>query len=226
MDAEKDRLRRMQDGLLHLRRGLAPFVAARMEAAHGAGWARQASRAAGGPTDAPADTYALLKTMIDHWHTIFEPAFPREARHRLRSFLTLALDGRNMVAHAAEAPAPDAALRCLDACHQLLLAVQAPPAELAALRALHAAELAAAAPAPATHAPARPVPRSAGTIEARLLDHIARHPDQDDDQIARQLGISPRQAVNQAARRLADRGLIRRFKGPLGKIVNRAEAPR
>ena len=36
MSAEKETLRRVQDGLFHLQRGLTPFVEARMKAVHGA----------------------------------------------------------------------------------------------------------------------------------------------------------------------------------------------
>ena len=36
MSAEKETLQRVQGGLYHLRRGLAPFVEARMKSRHGA----------------------------------------------------------------------------------------------------------------------------------------------------------------------------------------------
>ena len=45
MSAEKETLQRVQGGLFHLRRGLTPFVEARMKARHGANWLNYASRA-------------------------------------------------------------------------------------------------------------------------------------------------------------------------------------
>lgn len=53
----------------------------------------------------------------------------------------------------------------------------------------------------------------------------------DDDELSRQLGVSPRQSINQVCRRLAQEGRLRRYTGPDGKIVNaigttqRTEAP-
>jgi hypothetical protein len=52
----------------------------------------------------------------------------------------------------------------------------------------------------------------------------------DDDEISRRAGVRPRQAVNQICRTLEVEGILRRFSGPDGKIVNsllrRFEAPR
>jgi len=42
---EEETLQRVQGALYHLRRGLAPFVEARMKARHGAQWSVYASRA-------------------------------------------------------------------------------------------------------------------------------------------------------------------------------------
>jgi len=47
MSAEKATLRRVQDGLFHLTKGLTPFVSARMKAVHGDRWLHFASRAQG-----------------------------------------------------------------------------------------------------------------------------------------------------------------------------------
>jgi hypothetical protein len=57
------------------------------------------------------------------------------------------------------------------------------------------------------------------TISDRILAAI-RYAPLDDDVLAKRLGISRRQSVNQAARRLEARGLLRRIPGPNGKIVN------
>ena len=42
----------------------------------------------------------------------------------------------------------------------------------------------------------------------------------DDDQLARRTGIRPRHAVNQVCRALEAAGILRRYVGPDGKIVN------
>ena len=67
MNNEKEALQRVQGALYHLRRGLAPFVEARMKARHGAQWPVYASRAAGSDPRGVLDEYGLLKTMIDQW---------------------------------------------------------------------------------------------------------------------------------------------------------------
>lgn len=54
----------------------------------------------------------------------------------------------------------------------------------------------------------------------RVLDFIQRFPGRDDDEIASDLAISPRQQVNQICRRLEREGRIRRAPGGAGKIVN------
>lgn len=57
------------------------------------------------------------------------------------------------------------------------------------------------------------------TIGERILAAI-RHAPLDDDQLARLLGVSHRQAINQTARRLEAQGKLHRYPGPDGKIVN------
>ena len=54
MSTEKDTLRRIQDGLFHLTKGVSPFVEARMKAVHGDRWLHHTSRAAGGRPNEPA----------------------------------------------------------------------------------------------------------------------------------------------------------------------------
>ena len=61
MNTEKETLQRVQGALYHLRRGLAPFVEARMKARHGAQWLAYASRAAGGDPRGALDEYGLLE---------------------------------------------------------------------------------------------------------------------------------------------------------------------
>lgn len=137
MSTEKETLQRVQGGLYHLRRGLAPFVEARMKAKHGANWLQYASRAAGGSANAALDEYGLLKTMIDNWRDVFEDAFPRQDKHRVRNFTSMALEARNATSHLSIALQDDEALRYLDAMHALLRAVKAPASEIAEIKKLY-----------------------------------------------------------------------------------------
>ncbi len=57
-------------------------------------------------------------------------------------------------------------------------------------------------------------------LTEQLLDYIKRFPGRDDDEIAAALKISPRQTVNTYCRKLCEQGLLRRERGPRGKIVN------
>ena len=57
------------------------------------------------------------------------------------------------------------------------------------------------------------------TLAERILEAI-RYAPLDDDVLARRLGVSQRQSVNQTARRLEAQGKVRRLMGPDGKIVN------
>lgn len=168
MTAEKDTLRRVQDGLFHLQRAIRPFVAERMEAKLGNRWIMYASRAAGsGPLD-PLDVYGLLKTMIDQWRDVFEEAFPRNEKFRVRTFLTQALDARNSTAHLA-IPLTDAeGLRYLDAFVSLARALKASKTEVDTLAALYDEQrrhgLPSGAPAPAPEKPA-PLPLATAGAE-------------------------------------------------------------
>lgn len=59
------------------------------------------------------------------------------------------------------------------------------------------------------------------TVRERILEEmrLSGHP-LDDDELARRLDVGPRQTINQACRRLEKDGLLRRYVGPNGKIVN------
>jgi hypothetical protein len=135
--AEKETIRRVQDALFHVRKGLSPFVATRMTKVHGPNWLRYASRATGSRVDDALDAYGLLKTMIDSWCDAFDEAFGRNEKHRARNFVSVALDARNAVSHLTLALADDEALRYLDAMHHLLRLTKAPDAEVAELRRLY-----------------------------------------------------------------------------------------
>src|SRR3984885_546248 len=168
MAAEKETLRRVQDALFHVRKGLLPFVEARMTKVHGASWLRYASRASGARPDDALDAYGLLKTMIDSWRDVFDEAFGRNEKHRARNFVSVALDARNAVSHLTLALADDEALRYLDAMHHLLRLAKAPDAEVAELRKLYEEQRrAGVAPEPATKPEAVPAARLDVTTEAR-----------------------------------------------------------
>src|SRR5687768_12832307 len=137
MTVAKDTLRRVQDGLYHLTRGLAPFVEARMKGKHGANWLQYASRAQGSSANAALDAYGLLKTLIDQWRDVFEDAFPRNTKQKVRNRISLAFEARNATSHLALDLQDDEALRYLDAMHELLKFVKAPDAEVAEVKKLY-----------------------------------------------------------------------------------------
>jgi hypothetical protein len=140
MSAEKETLRRVQDGLFHLQKGLTPFVGERMKAIHGERWLHFASRAQGSAPSSPLDAYGLIKTMVDRWREVFDEAFARNDKHRVRNFVSTALEARNATSHLAIPMQDDEALRYLDAMHQLLRAVKAPAVEVAELKKLYDAQ--------------------------------------------------------------------------------------
>ncbi|WP_296697115.1 DUF499 domain-containing protein [Thiocapsa sp. UBA6158] len=136
MSAEKESLRRVQDGIFHLQRGLTPFVEGWMRKAHGAQWLAYASRATGSG-DGALDAYGQLKTMIDRWREVFEPAFAQKDRHSARNFVSMALEARNAVSHLTLPLQDVEALRYLDAMWTLLRLTKAPATEVSALKALY-----------------------------------------------------------------------------------------
>lgn len=59
------------------------------------------------------------------------------------------------------------------------------------------------------------------TVAVRVLEELRRSGVAlDDDELARRLGVSPRQTINQVCRRLERAGRLRRYAGSAGKIVN------
>jgi hypothetical protein len=58
------------------------------------------------------------------------------------------------------------------------------------------------------------------TSKQRIMEALRRWPGLDDDLLARQSDVQPRQQVNQICRRLERQGVIRRVVGPNGKIGN------
>lgn len=186
MTTEKENLRRVQDGLYHLQRGLAPFVEARMKGKHGANWLHYASRAAGGSPSAKLDAYGLLKTILDNWREVFDDGFGRNDRHKVRNFTSMALEARNATSHLSIPLQDDEALRYIDAMHQLLRLVKAAEAEVAELKRLYdeqrksgteaaATKEAPAAPAAATLAP--PPAETPGNALKPWIEVALPHPD-------------------------------------------------
>src|SRR5215218_1960834 len=83
---------------------------------------------------------ALLKTMIDNWRDVFDEAFARNDKHKVRNFASMALEARNATSHLSIPLQDEEALRYLDAIHCLLKAVKAPAAEVAEAKALYDAQ--------------------------------------------------------------------------------------
>lgn len=152
---------RVRDALDHLPVALSPFVEGWMKKKHGADWRRLASRAGGGDPDGMLDAYGLLKTIIDNWRYTFEEAFQQRDRHRIRNFVSTALDARNATAHLTLPLQDSDVLRYLDAMHELLRVVKAPEEETAALKALYEEQRRSGVEAPAPVAPAPIAPKLA-----------------------------------------------------------------
>jgi predicted AAA+ superfamily ATPase len=177
MSAEKDTLRRVQNGLFHLQKGLAPFVEARMKSKHGVNWLHYASRATGSGPNAKLDAYGLLKTIVDNWRDVFDDAFGRADKHKARNFTSMALEARNAISHLAIGLQDDEALRYLDAMHQLLKVVKAPNHEVSELKRLYDAQRASGVPsaprsdAPTPSAPPAPEPK----LDLPVVDATTRN---------------------------------------------------
>ena len=172
MNGEREALQRVQGALYHLRRGLAPFVEARMKARHGAQWAVYATRAVSGDPRGALDEYALLKTMIDNWGDAFGEAFDRRERHRVRNFVSTALEARNATSHLSIPLQDHEALRYLDAIHEVLRAVKAPAAETAEAKRRYDEQRQsgiASAPASPSATPNPPAPEPATTAKGKAL---------------------------------------------------------
>ena len=125
--------KRIDQGLDAVRMGLSPYVAKHMSDRYGERWRDRASRARGGDAQGELDIYALLKTLLENWGDLFRHD---EKIRRARSFISLALDARNSVAHFSGEMTAREALRHLDAMRELLAAVGAKDAE-AAVEALY-----------------------------------------------------------------------------------------
>ena len=87
---------RFEEGLEALREELGPHVARHMRDRYGPDRRRYASRVHRSESGGELDTYVLLKTLLGKWNDLFRhDASMRKAR----SFVSLAMDARNSVAH-------------------------------------------------------------------------------------------------------------------------------
>lgn len=131
---------RVRDGLDHLHTGLTRFVEGWMSKRHGAGWLKLASRASGSDPNGPLDIYGQLKTILDNWRHTFEEAFQFRDRHKVRNFVSTCFEARNATSHLTLPLQDSDALRYLDAMLELLRAVKADEAEVAAIKGLYDAQ--------------------------------------------------------------------------------------
>ena len=124
MKAALDAKQRVEQGLEALRSGLCPYVAKHMQVRYGADWRHYASRARGGDAKKGLDVYALLKTLLDNWNDLFRDD---ERLKKARSFIFLAMDARNTVAHFLGELSAREALRYLDALREVADGIGAAP---------------------------------------------------------------------------------------------------
>jgi hypothetical protein len=91
-----DSNQRINQALLMLTKVLQPYVEKRVREFYRGNWQQNLSVAAGTDVTKPLDAYALLKTMIDNWQSVFRDAL----KPIVRNHVSLALSARNDVAHA------------------------------------------------------------------------------------------------------------------------------
>lgn len=149
-----DSNQRISQALLILTRPLLDYVGREMARHHGEGWRHYLSIARGGDRDRP-DAYALLKTMIDYWPTVFRPVLkPGD-----RTSLSTAFEARNETSHAGGALDADRALRHLLGIKELAAAIGAKEAA----KAIDPLVRQQMADASGTGAPAQPEPAPAAS---------------------------------------------------------------
>lgn len=122
MNRANEAKQRVEQALEILRSSLDPYVTMHMRNRHGNDWHRYASRARGQDDQAKLDVYALLKTLLNSWNSLFRE---NEKLRKARSFISLAMDARNSVAHFSGEMRGREALRYLDAMRELSSAVGA-----------------------------------------------------------------------------------------------------
>ncbi|MCY4542549.1 MAG: Swt1 family HEPN domain-containing protein [Rhodobacteraceae bacterium] len=111
---------RVDTGLDALRVALEKYVERPMELRFGSKWRLHVWCAKGGKANQAFDVYSLLRTMIEYWHETF--AKDGELR-KARSYIYIALNGRNSAAHHTGNMTNREALRYLDAMNVLASAI-------------------------------------------------------------------------------------------------------
>ena len=169
---------RVEGGLEALRTALGSYVAKHMTDRYGDDWRQHASRARGGEEGGDLDVYSLLKTLLDNWNELFR--YDDKLR-RARSFISIAMDARNAVAHFAGGMTERQALRYLDAMRELLSAIGAQP-EARIVENLYDEQLGADGKPVAreTAAPSRSRPTMQGTVRGKyapLHNHLSARTD-------------------------------------------------
>ena len=166
--------RRVDEGLEALRTGLAPYVEKHMRSRYDAEWRQYVSGGArGDEAVGPLDAQALLKTLLRNWNDLFR----HDSRLRkARSYISLALEARNDVAHFDGEMKARAALRHLDSMRELLAAVGASDRE-SALAALYDEQLKAYGGPPPTPPRQPPGVPSPGGKYAPLYRHLSARRD-------------------------------------------------
>lgn len=117
----KNTLKQLVDkGLETLRVALQPYVDKHMSERYGDGWMRLASGARSDKSKENLDAYALLKSITHNWRDIFR--YDESIRTK-RSFLSIAIEARNHIAHYRGNLEHHETLRYLDAIREILTAV-------------------------------------------------------------------------------------------------------
>lgn len=112
----------VDEGLEALRVGMQPYVYKKMLDRYGEDWMRFASGTRGERDKENLDAYALLKSILNNWHDIFR--YDESLRVK-RSYVSIAMEARNCIAHFRGELEHRQALRYLDAIREILTAVGA-----------------------------------------------------------------------------------------------------
>src|SRR5215207_2631759 len=104
----------------------------------------------------PAEAWAQSKKTPGR--DVFDEAFPRNEKHKVRNFASMALEARNATSHLSIPLQDEEALRYLDAVHCLLKAVKAPAADIAEAKRLYDAQRQSGGSAATAQPAAQPAP--------------------------------------------------------------------
>jgi hypothetical protein len=122
--SELDANGRVDRALRHLTPQLSMYVERELRRVYRGNWQQNLSVAHGtDPVEQKLDSYALLKTMIDNWQSVFRT----NLKPKVRTDVSKALDGRNAVSHAHGEIAAADAISYLTAVKGLAEALQFKP---------------------------------------------------------------------------------------------------